>query len=124
MRTIMLIFILTASFKGVYAQNDLVLKISPPIDFNSGVLAPDSSYLLFGDKSRNQDFKIYFEKMVKEKKDVVVPYSIYNMPVVQPREYIWNMPVVVPDSTINYTIRIIGAENADPKVLSKSLGSE
>ena len=107
----MLSFCISVSF----AQTNLRLKKLPPIKLNSGVLAPDSSYLSFEDQTQDWDLSDFLDKNIKVKKVVVVPRPRYNMPVVKPQEYNWNMPIIAPDSTINYAIRIIGAGKKDPK---------
>lgn len=105
MKTIMFVSLFSFLSVGVFAQNDLSLKLASPIDFNSGKLAMDSTYFSFKDAKENTSFHNYFTQPQKVQPNLKTMNYYSEMPIVKPPGNNWNMPIVVPDSTVNYAIR-------------------
>lgn len=108
MKTIVLISLLSFLSMGVFAQIDLSLKLDPPIDFNSDRLAMNSTYFSFKVAKTQIDYKNYLEQPKKAQPDLTAMNYCRKMPIAKPRGNNWNMPIAVPDSSIVYSIKVIG----------------
>ena len=117
MKTIVLISLLSLLSIGVFAQSDLSLKLDPPIDFNSGILEPDSAFFSFKDAKIQIDYQNYLAQPKKAQPDLTAMDYYSKMPIAKPRGNNWNMPISVPDSTIDYAIRV---KIIEPFILPKS----
>ena len=105
MKSIILILAAIVISATCYAQHDFSIKPLPKIDFNSGVLHQNSSYMKFNTEKKSTDYLALLSHEIKDKPNVAVLKYNSKMPIAFPHGNFWNMPVAVPDSTINYAIR-------------------
>ncbi len=106
MRTVFLSLLLLVGSFTAFAQHNFSLKPMPKIDFTTGNPASDSLKIAFDTLNIQPDYKLYFseQKTPEIKKYKNKPQ--YRMPIATPGDFAWNMPIVVPDSSVNYAIRI------------------
>lgn len=106
MKSSILILLFFTFSLGSFAQHDFNLKPMPKISFNSGQLATDSTNITFKPNQFYFDLDQYFPKKQDAKIRRYKQYNQSNMPIAGLGHYQTNMPILVPDSSINYAIRI------------------
>lgn len=106
MKANLLLFLFVGFSLSCFAQHDFSLKLLPKVDFNSGRLQTDSTNFTFKSKAEQFNLQQYFmpNKETSQKWTNMAYKS--NMPIANPGNYSWNMPIAVPDSTVNYAIRV------------------
>lgn len=114
MKANLLLFLFVVFSLSCFAQHDFSLKLLPKVDFNSGMLQADITNFTFESKAEQFNLQQYFtQKKETSPKWTNMAYKS-NMPVVNPGNYSWNMPIAVPDSTVNYAIRVKRIEYVNP----------
>ncbi|RIJ48871.1 hypothetical protein D1614_10125 [Maribellus luteus] len=128
MKVLALLFLISLSLAGV-GQNADTLKTLPGIeitgflqDFKTDSLGlplklkmdslsldewKDPYTMRYGQKQEEQEQAMIFPGASPKQENA---YDPWNMPVAKPNANNWNMPVAVPDSSVDFSLKIIGKE--------------